>query len=106
MRRVYYSYGVSILSQAVFWQGMFLGVASLLLAKWLFVASIINNFLAVPVGHAPRYALDALVGAVNHGEVLTAVVFVLAGVVTMSCGYRLAQALLPLTRITRTMSRA
>lgn len=95
MRRVYYSYGLSIMSHAMFWQGVFLPVAAFLLAKWLHVASIINNFLAVPVGQTPQYVVNSFVGAVTHGEVLTALTLVAAGVVMVSVGYHLAQALIP-----------
>jgi hypothetical protein len=72
MRRVYYSYALSIVSHAMFWQGAFLGVAAWLLAKWLHVASIIHNFLSVPVGSAPQYAWNSFWNAAIHGEFFTA----------------------------------
>lgn len=95
MRRVYYSYAVSIFTQSIFWQGMFLSVAAALLAKWLFVASIIDNLLAVPVGRAPQYIVDAFGNAITHGELLTVLTLVLAGGVAISAGYHIAQALTP-----------
>jgi hypothetical protein len=95
MRRVYYSYAISIGAHVMFWQGMFLGVAAGLLAKWLHVASIVKNFLAVPVGSVPQYVYGSFWGAINHGELLTAVTLVLAGVVAISAGYHIAQAILP-----------
>ncbi len=95
MRRVYYSYGLSILSSVVFWQGVFLGASAILLAHWLHVASIIKNFLAVPVGHVPQFVIQAFLNAVTHGEVLTALMLVAAGGVAISAGYHLAQAFLP-----------
>jgi len=101
MRRVYYSYALSFFSQVVFWQGVFLGAAALLLAKWLHVASIIKNFSAVPVGHVPQYVANSFLGAINHGELLTAVVLVLAGGVAISAGYHIAQALTPRLWIVR-----
>ena len=91
MRRVYYSYAISIVAMPMFWQGMFLSVSAYLLAKWLFVASIIDNLLAVPVGGAPSYVANAFVGAATHGELMTVLVFVLATGVAVSCGYRLAK---------------
>lgn len=91
MRRVYYSYMLSIVANAMFWQGMFLGVATLLLGKWLHVASIIHNILAVPVGRLPQYVYDSVLGAVSHGEVLMVLTFVAAGMVTISAGYHIAQ---------------
>jgi hypothetical protein len=102
MRRVYYSYVLSFFSQVVFWQGMFLGVAALLLAKWLHVAKIIDNFLSVPVGHAPQYVLNAITGAWVHGEVLMVSTFVVAGMVALSAGYHLMQAIAPRLPILRT----
>ncbi len=91
MRRVYYSYGLSIVSHVMFWQGVFLGVATLLLAKWLWVAKIIHNFLSVPVGDAPQYVWNSFWHAVIHCEFLTALTLVLAGGVAVSVGYRLTQ---------------
>lgn len=95
MRRVYYSYAVSIFTHVVFWQGMFLGAAALLLAKWLHVAKIIDNFLSVPVGHATQHVANAFWGAVTHGELLTVVTLVCAGGVAISAGYHIAQSVLP-----------
>ena len=102
MRRVYYSFLLSYVSQVVFWQGVFLGVAGLLLAQWLHVAKIIENFLAVPVGNAPQYALKAVWSAWAQGEVLVVVTFVVAGVVALSAGYHLMQAIAPRLPILRT----
>jgi hypothetical protein len=95
MRRVYYSFALSFFSQMVFWQGVFLGAAALLLAKWLHVASIIKNFLAVPVGHVPQFVANSFLGAINHGELLTVLTLVLAGGVAISAGYHIVQAVTP-----------
>lgn len=93
MRRVYYSYGLSIISHSMFWQGVFLPVAGFFLAKWLHVASIVHNLLSVPVGGAPRFVWNSFVEAATHGELVTVVTFVVAGVVTVSAGYHLMQAM-------------
>lgn len=93
MRRVYYSYAISIVSMSIFWQGAFLSVAAFLLAKWLFVASIVRNFLAVPVGGVPHYVWGAFVKAATEGELLMALIFVLAGGVALSSGYQLMRTL-------------
>jgi len=95
MRRVYYSYVVSIFSHSMFWQGLFLSVATLLLAKWLHVASIMDNFLSVPVGGAPQYVYNSFVGALTNGEFLTALTLVLASGVAISAGYKLMQGIAP-----------
>lgn len=95
MRRVYYSYAISIFSHTMFWQGVFLSVASALLAKWLHVASIFNNFLSVPIGRAPMYIYDAFAGAITHGELITALTLVLASGVAVSAGYKLMNNFVP-----------
>lgn len=94
MRRVYYSYGLSIVSHPMFWRGFFLGAAALLLARWLHVASIVNNFLSVPVGNVPQYVLGSVWGALTSGELLTVVTLVLAAGVALSAAYHIAQSLL------------
>lgn len=93
MRRVYYSYVLSVFSQVVFWQGLFLGVAGILLGKWLHVASLYKNFLAVPLGDVPRYLADSYIGALTHGEVLMVMIFTAALLVGMKVLYRLIQVL-------------
>jgi hypothetical protein len=95
MRRVYYSYSISIVTHAMFWQGVFLSVAALLLAQWLHVASIINNFLAVPVGNVPQYMYHSFMGAITHGEFLTALTLVVTGGVAVSVGYQLMHSIAP-----------
>jgi hypothetical protein len=92
MRRVYYSYLVSVFTQALFWQGAFLGASTILLARWLHVASIIHNFLAVPVGRVPQYIMNSFLAAVAHGEIYTALTLILAGIVAVSAGFHIAQA--------------
>ncbi len=92
MRRVYYSFAISISTHTMFWRGMFLGAATLLLAQWLHVASIAQNLLATPVGSTPQYVANSFLGAIDHGEVVTVVTFVLAGMIGVSCLYRLGQA--------------
>ncbi|MBP6881622.1 MAG: hypothetical protein KBC35_03275 [Candidatus Pacebacteria bacterium] len=94
MRRVYYSYGLSILSHAMFWRGVFLGSATLLLGQWLHVASIIHNFLSVPVESTPSYIWNSFWSAATHGEFLTVLTLVLAGGVAVSAGYHFTQALM------------
>ncbi len=92
MRRVYLSYGLSLVANTAFWQGIFLGVSAILLAHWLHVASIIHNFLSVPVGGVPRYLVGSFQGAIQHGELLTVLVLVLAIIMSIQIIYRLLQA--------------
>jgi hypothetical protein len=77
----------------MFWRGLFLGAAALLLAQWLHVASIINNILATPVGNTPQYVANSFVNAATHGELLTALLLVVAVAVGMSALWRITKAL-------------
>ncbi len=90
MRRVYYTYALSIVLHTMFWRGMFLSVAGVLLADWLHVASITHNFLSVPLSNTPQFVWNSFVNAATHGELLTALTLVLAGGVALSAGYHLA----------------
>ena len=101
MRRVYYAYAVSLVSKAVFWQGMFLGAALLLLADWLHVSSIINNFLSVPVGQAHHYVLNSFFGAVTAGKFLIAATVVAVVLVGVSVSYHLASLFVRLQFLSR-----
>lgn len=94
MRRVYYSYAISIISHTMFWQGIFLSVAASLLAKWLFVARIVDSLLSVPVGRVPQFIFHLFENALAHGEVLMVATVLGVAVVCMSVGYKLAQMLL------------
>jgi hypothetical protein len=93
MRRVYYSYALSFFSQVVFWQGVFLGASAMLLGNWLHVASIINNFLAVPVGRVPSYVLEVILKVLAEGQVLALAILILAGLTALSAGYHLVKPL-------------
>ena len=99
MRRVYYSYGISVVSMPVFWQGVFLGGAAFLLAKWLHVASIVHNFLSVPVGAVPSYVVHSVWGAMTHGELLTVVVLCAAAALLISASVQLVHALFGLQQL-------
>lgn len=90
MRRVYYSYVLSLVSKAVFWQGLFLGMAFVLLADWLHVASIVNNFLSVPVGQVHHYVLNSFLYALQGEEFIVAVMVLAVGMVSIAVGYQLA----------------
>ena len=101
MRRVYYHFVVSIFTHTMFFRGVFLGVSAVLLAKWLHVASIVHNFLSVPVGHAPKYIANSFWNAATHGELLTVLTLVVAGGMAVSVGYKFAQAFMPKLWIVR-----
>ena len=84
MRRVYYSYIISIAVHPLLWRGMFLGAAAVLLARWLHVASIIDNFLAIPVGNIPQYVTNAVLNAATHGEIIMLLTLIAAGIIALS----------------------
>jgi hypothetical protein len=73
------------------WRGIFLGAAAVLLAKWLHVASIFHNFLSVPVGAAPKFVANSFVNAAAHGELLTVVTFVAAGIIALTTCYQIVR---------------
>lgn len=93
MRRVYYSYVLGLVSMSIFWQGFFLGAATLLLAHWLHVASIIDNFLAVPVRQVPDFIVGSFLGAIAHGEAVTALVALLSLIIAVLSVRRLGRVL-------------
>lgn len=93
MRRVYYSFALSIVEHPMFWHGAFLGGAALLLAHWLHVSSIIHNFMATPIGSAPSFVANSFLNAATHGELLMVSVVVLSTLVGASVLWRLAHTL-------------
>ena len=93
MRRVYYTYALSIAAHSMLWRGVFLGAAGVLLAQWLHVSSILHNFLSVPVGTVPRFVADSMLNAAVHGEVLMLITLLAAGIVGLSCAYRILHSL-------------
>jgi len=93
MRRVYYTYALSIAGHSMLWRGIFLGAAAVLLARWLHVASIFNNFLSVPVGTVPQYIANIMLNAATDGEALMLLTLTAACLVGLSCAYRLLHSL-------------
>lgn len=89
MRRVYYTYALSFLREGMFWHGILFALLVGVLAKVLHVASIIDNFLAVPVGGVPEYAVNAVWSVISHGEFLTLASLMAMSVVVVSIGYQL-----------------
>jgi Na+/H+-dicarboxylate symporter len=77
MRRIYYSYALTLLSGAAFWQGLLLGATIAAFGRLTHVAAIIENILATPLGNVPQYIYSSFVRALEGGEVLTVLVVVL-----------------------------
>lgn len=84
MRRVYYSYALSIVEHSMFWQGAVLGACIAAFGRLTHVAALIHNFLAVPIGATPKFVVSSFVGALEHGEFITAVVVVMMAVLSLS----------------------
>ena len=80
MRRVYYSFALSFLSEKTLWQGVALGACIALFGRLTHVAAIARNLEATRIGDAPQFILSSFMHALTHGEVLTALVafFILA----------------------------
>lgn len=76
MRRVYYSYALSIVTSAALWQGALLGASIALFGRLTHVAAISHNFSSVPLSSAPGFVFNAFVNAFNGGEILTVLVSV------------------------------
>ena len=91
MRRVYYSYAISIGTHSMMWRGAFLGAATMFLGEWLHVASIFHNFLSVPIGAAPQYVANAFVNAATHGEAMAVVTIIASGIIAISCAHKIVR---------------
>lgn len=84
MRRVYYTYSLSIvLTPAAVW-GFVFGASVISFWKLVSVMSIINNLLSVRVGEVPNYALSSLA----HTETITLMVFGIIVFTILSVGVR------------------
>lgn len=70
MRRVWYSYGISIVTHPFFIHGVLLGGGAVLLRELVWLRRVLASFLAVPVGEAPQWILARFVDVVAEGEVL------------------------------------
>lgn len=94
MRRVYYTYALSILTHSMLWKGVFLGAAAMLLTRWLYVAKHIENFLSTPVGSVPQYVFNTVLTALEHGRIIMVLTLLAAVVIGLSSLYQLGQSLL------------
>jgi cell division protein FtsX len=74
MRRVYYSFAISMATQPMLWQGFLLGASIALFGRLTHVASIAHNFAATRIENAPTFVWSSFVNAYTHGEVLTVLV--------------------------------
>lgn len=74
MRRVYYSFALSFLSESMLWQGFVLGACIALFGRLTHVAAIVRNLEATRIADAPRFVFNSFTYAFTHGEMLTALI--------------------------------
>lgn len=67
MRRVYYTYALSVCCNYIALAGVVFAVSLHSFAQLVHVAKVWENFLSVPVGRAPGHILRVL----SHGDFLT-----------------------------------
>jgi predicted phage tail protein len=88
MRRVYYSYTLSFVSQPMLWQGFVLGASIALFGRLTHVASIARNFSHTSVENAPAFIFNSFANALAGGEVLTVLVSVFMIGLSLSFAYK------------------
>lgn len=81
MRRVWYSYALSLCTGRAFWHGVVLGGSSVLLLKSVSVTILLQSFLQVPVGNVPQYLLQVIEGSLASGDLVPTIAL---GVVVFS----------------------
>ncbi len=74
MRRVYYSYALSIATASALWQGVLLGASIALFGRLTHVAAIYRNFAATKVENTPAFIWNSFEHALYNGEVTTVLV--------------------------------
>lgn len=68
MRRVWYSYSLSILFSRYLVHGLVLGISTVLFVQLVSVPHLVQNLLGVKVGGVPEYIWQTLEHAVVQGE--------------------------------------
>lgn len=74
MRRVWYSYLLSLFGMVSFAHGFVLGGSVAMFGRLTHVAAITDNLLNVPMASLPSYAWQTVAAALSGGEVLTVLV--------------------------------
>jgi cell division protein FtsX len=98
MRRVYYSYAVSFITESMLWQGFVLGACIALFGRLTHVAAIAHNFGATKLENAPSFVWNSVAHALWGGEVLTVLVVLFMVGLTVSFLYRAVQTLTFISR--------
>lgn len=94
MRRVYYSFALSILTGSALWQGFLLGASIAAFGRLTHVAAISNNLLATPAGSVPAYIYDTMARALVSGEIMTVLVVSLICTLSIMWAKRIGETIL------------
>ncbi len=89
MRRVWYSYGISIGTHPFFIHGVLLGGGLMLLRELVWIRRVIASFLAVPVGEAPGWIYERVAHAALDGNILLLLTLGVLTMTMLSLGNRL-----------------
>jgi hypothetical protein len=99
MRRVYYSFAISFVSEPMLWQGFVLGACVALFGRLTHVAAIAHNFENTTISHVPGFVWSSFANAYTHGEVLTVLVVLFMVGLSLSFIARAIPLLLMQTRL-------
>jgi hypothetical protein len=91
MRRVYYSYTLSLVTSVALWQGIVLGACVALFGRLTHVASIWNNLSHTAITQMPAFIAEAFLNALKSGEVTTALIVVVMLTLSASFAYQTAK---------------
>ena len=91
MRRIYFAFAKRIATHEVTMQMALFALALLVFAKMVHVASVVDNFMSIPVAYIPGF----IVGAVSQGEVLTLMAIGAMLFTALSLPLRLRAVILP-----------
>ena len=94
MRRVYYSFALSILTSSALWQGVVLGASVAAFGRLTHVAAISNNILATPAGNVPAYVGNTILRSIGNGELMTVLVVALMCTISIMWAKRISAAVL------------
>ena len=93
MRRVYYSYTLSLLTSSALWQGVLLGACVAAFGRLTHVAAITKNVMATPFGSVPEYVFATFARSLVNGELLTVLVVVLMVALSILWAKKIARTL-------------
>jgi hypothetical protein len=89
MRRVWYSYGISLVTHPFFIHGALLGGGAVLLRELVWLRRVLTSFLAVPVGDTPQWVFERFANVVVEGEVLLLLTLGILTMTVLSLGGRI-----------------